>query len=270
MNLAQLPVIKEWVLSWLLLSRNKIVVLASVLVDMLFFFLYGLMTRPIFANLTNHTIIIGSLVSQELRVAAGRARPAVVDLLLQEPTKHFTMQFLGLLLVLAVVVFVIYSVFQGINWWMAASITKKTMHWRDYLLKFAKINILWFVLFSIWYCFDAIFDLRRLVIEKSLNQPAAGASIVLNIILGVIIYFVLVSYPLLSAKKSFSKGFRNLKTIIPALILVVIHFVVGSVILQWLIKINAAVMFIVGILILFVLFAWARTYISLIVERKNV
>ncbi len=269
MKLAQLPVIKEWALSWLLLSRNKTFVLASALVDIVFFYIYGLMTGPIFANLTNHTIIIGTLVSQELRVAAGRARPAVIDLLLLDPTKKFTLQFVGLLLVLAIVVFVIYSIFQGLNWWMASSITKKTMHWKEYLLKFAKINILWFVLFSIWYCLDSIFDLRRLILEKSLNQPAAGASIVLNIVLGIIIYFALVSYPLLSAKKSFSRGL-NFKLIIPAFLLVAVHFLVGNIIIKWLAQINTTLMFVLGAIIFLVLLAWTRTYISLIMEKQNV
>lgn len=265
MNLARLPVIREWVLSWLILGRNKLYVLASSLVDLIFFIAFGFMTGPVYDKLTEHVIIIGSLVSQQLR-APGRARPAIIDVLFQPPVSSFTWKFFLLLLLLAVVVFVIYCLFHGLNWWMATSLTTKKTHWREYMMSFARVNALWFGLFMVWYCIDTIFDLRRLVLEKALDQPAPGAAIVLNIILGIIVYFAIVSYPLLSIKKAFSQGLRRLLFFVPALVFVLAHFLVGNLIIKLLAQVHQGVMFVGGAILLFILMAWTRVYVSVIVR----
>jgi len=58
MSIARLPVIKEWLESWLLLARNSTFVLASGLVDMVFFIAYGFLTAPVFDKLAEHVIVI--------------------------------------------------------------------------------------------------------------------------------------------------------------------------------------------------------------------
>lgn len=269
MGLAALPFIREWILSWAALARNKGYALASALVDALFFIAFGFLTGPVFAKLTEHVIIIGTLVSSQMRSAAGRARPAVIDALFQQPVSRYTWQFLGLLALLLVTVFVLYCALHGLNWWLATSVAGKKTHWRDFLLRFARVNALWFALYVAWYCLDTVFDLRRLVVEKLSSQPAQGPAILLTIALVAIGYFAIVSYPLLNVRKAFALGIRAIPTLVPAFLLVAAHALVGNFIVRWLATVNAAAHFIIGIILLLVLLAWARLYIARVVRAAH-
>ena len=70
MNLAKLTVVKEWLASWKSLRKNPLYLLSSGLIDIVFFITFGLLTAPIFDKLTQHVIIIGSLVSELMRAPA--------------------------------------------------------------------------------------------------------------------------------------------------------------------------------------------------------
>lgn len=270
MSFVKLPFIAEWLTAWALLWRNKGVAIASILVDVVFFIAFGLLTRPVFDKLTEHVIIIGSLVSAQLQAPAGRVRPAVVDTLFQEPVRHYTLQFLGLLAVLAVAVFVLFWLLQGLNWWLAVSLAGGKLPWKKFALGFARVNALWFALFAAWYALDMVFDLRRLVIEKALGQPAGIANAVLSVVLVLIAYFALLSYPSLSVRKAFVSGFRRIAVVVPAFLLVIAHFLAGNLVVNLLAQVNATLMFVLGALILFALFAWARVYIARLVHTHHV
>lgn len=269
MDLAQLPVTKEWWQSWLMLARNKGVALASGLVDVVFFLAFGFLTAPVYDKLTEHVIIIGTLVSEQLRAAAGRARPAVFDVLFQEPVSTYTWQFAGLLVLLAAIVFVLVVVLQGLNWWLAASLANEKQSWRTYLTGFAKVNALWFILFVLWYALDAVVDLRRLVIERTTGQPAAGASIALWVVLAAIAYFALASYPSVSIRKAFAAGTRKAVVLVPAMLAVAAHFLAGNLVLQGIALLSRTAMLVIGVVLLLGLLSWARLYICLVLRRVH-
>lgn len=262
MNLASLPVIREWCASWRLLARQKLLVIASGFMDLLFLIAFGFMTTPVYGKLTEHVIIIGALVSQQLRAAAGRMRPAIIDTLFQEPVRGYTWQFLGLLVVLAVVVFVLFWIFQGLAWWLATAVAGKNMRWRAFLTRFARVNVVWFGLFVLWYVLDTVFDLRRIAVEKATGQAATGAGIVLFGVLVLIWYFAIISYPLLRIKQSFVLGTQKAGVLVPAFALVIVHFLAGNLVVRWLAGLSTALMFVVGAILLVVLLAWARVYMS--------
>lgn len=264
MNLAKLTVVKEWLASWKSLRKNPLYLLSSGLIDIVFFITFGLLTAPIFDKLTQHVIIIGSLVSELMRAPAGRARPAVVDALFMEPVKQFTWQFFGLLLLLAVTIFVLYCILHGFCWFMAIYLAGKKTSWKKHMIGFARVNLLWFGLFVAWFATDAIFDLRRLVVEKASGQPDMTSAVVLYVVLLAIIYLALLSYPSLSIKSAFS---RNITAAFPAIVLVIIHFLAGNLVVTWLGQLNQTLMFVAGAIILFVLMAWARLYIARSVKR---
>ncbi len=269
MNLATIIFIREWITAWRLLARHALVAFASGLIDLVFFLAFAFFTTPVFGKLTTHVIIIGSLVSEQMRAPAGRLRPAVIDTLFQEPVRQYTVQFLGLLLLLAVIVFVLFCLFQGMNWWLATSIAGKKQNWRAFLLGFARVNLLWFGLYALWYCADTVFDLRRLMLEKSLGQPAPTASIVLAIILAVLIYFAIISYPLLSIRKAFRAGTRGARVLIPAVLLILVHFLAGNLMTQWIARVNTLAMLVIGAVLLFSLLAWSRVYLARMVQRVS-
>lgn len=268
MSIARMPVIKEWLESWMLLGRNTTFVLASGLVDIVFFIAYGFLTAPVFDKLTEHVIVIGTLVSEQMRVAAGRARPAVIDTLFQQPVSQYTWQFVGLLIVLVLVVFVLFCVFQGLNWWLATSVIGKKQQWRDFLLRFARVNLLWFGLYVVWYCIDTVFDLRRIVVEKATGQAAGAAPMIaLSFALIVIAYFALISYPLLNIRKAFLIGIRHAAVLVPGVLLAGAQFLAGNFALRWLATVNATAHFILGAVLLLVLLAWTRIFMTRLAQR---
>jgi len=202
-----------------------------------------------------------------LQVPAGRARPAVIDALFQPPVDNYTWQFFGLLLVLALVVFVLFCIFQGLNWWFAAGIAGNAGKYKSFLLGFARVNVLWLLLGMIWFCLDAVFDLRRLLIEKATGQPATLAGNILLVVLVLVIYAALVSYPVLNIRKALALCFSMATVLIPGLLLVFAHFLVGNMIVRWLYTLNQTLMFVVGAVLLLVLISWARVYVARVVLR---
>jgi hypothetical protein len=290
MEIADLPFISGWKKSWKLLVHNKSYVLAAGLLDVIFWFVIGLpfvfdlvgfvltvsrifpapqagtISAILFNRMTEHIIIIGTLVSEQLRVAAGRARPAVLDVIFQPPVSTYTWQFLGLFVLLVVTVFVFFSILQGLAWWLATSITGREKNWRAYLAGFARINVLWFVLYAAWYCVKSIADLRGLAVQKATGQAPLSAGIALTIVLGITIYFAVLSYPSLSIRTSLSRGIRNAFVLFPAILLVVAHFLAANLLVRWLEGISTLLMFLFGVVLLLVLFAWMRVYLTLTVR----
>jgi hypothetical protein len=269
MNFAKNSVVRNWIESWKVLWLQKWYPLVSGIIDLFFLVAFGFFTGPVFDALSRHIIIIGSLVSGALQTPAGRARPAVMGVLFQEPARQFTMQFLGLLAVLGVVVFVLYCLFQGLNWYLAKTLIGKPGKWRTFLLRFTKINVLWFLLYAIWYVVDAVFDLRRLAIEKATGQTASGAGIALLAVIAIMIYFALVSYPLMSVRAGFVLGIRRFAVLVPAFVLIAVQFLAANRLLAWLAPISRTTVFVLGAIFLFVLFAWTRVFVLKIVGGEQ-
>ena len=291
--LAELPLIKEWTHSWLVLARNKGYVLASALLDIVFFFLVGMpfiydwfsaavhsfniisLPRPgfipalFFEQLQNHIGIIFKLTAEQMRAAAGRARPAVLDTLFQPPVSAYTWQFLGMLVLVVLFVFLLFSIIQGLAWWMATNAAGKHSSARSYVLKFAKLNLLWFGLYFLWQCLDNLFDLRDVVIEQASGSPSFTSDIVFSIILLAIVYAALLSYPVLSARTAVKTGTRKLYVLLPAVLIMGVHLLAGNAIVKWLAPLSAPVAFVLGAVILLVLLAWARVYITLVMKRAT-
>lgn len=169
---------------------------------------------------------------------------------------------------LVLAVFVLFCVFQGLNWWLATSVIGKKQQWQEFMLRFARVNLLWFGLYVVWYCIDTVFDLRSIVVEKATGQAAgAVAPMVLALVLIVIAYFALLSYPLLSIRKAFSIGIRHAAVLVPGVLLAGAQFLAGNFALRWLATVNATAHFILGAVLLLVLLAWTRIFITRLVQR---
>jgi hypothetical protein len=268
MKLAKIKAVKEWIAAWKALAANGWYVGANAALDIIFFVLYGFVTAPLFAKLTEHVIAIGTIAAEQMRSVAGRARPAVIDVLFQQPVSRYTWQFIALIVLLSIVVYVLYCIFQGIAWYLAGRITGSRVYWRNYLLHFARINLLWGGLYLIWQCLSTVFDLRRIAIEKLMNQIAPTSGYFFSVLLGLIIYFAIVSYPILSIRKAFASGLRKIPVLIPAALVIGVQFFAGNFIAKWITGINAKFGFILSVMLLLVLFAWTRAYVTFVVRRS--
>jgi hypothetical protein len=260
-------IVTEWISVWQLIWSKAWYVPASALLDILFLVLYGLMTAQIFDKLTEHVFVIGTLATEQMNAVAGRARPAVIDVLFQEPVSRYTWQFIALLVLLAVVVFVLFCVFQGLAWFAAAKLAGSKMHWRKYLLVFARISALWAGLYFLWQCADTVLNLRRIAVEKMAGQIMPESGFVMPILLGVLVYFAVVSYSLLEIKKAFAVGARKISLLLPAVVIVCIQFFVCNYLLTKLTAISPKFAFIASAIVLVLLLAWTRAYATLVVRR---
>jgi hypothetical protein len=262
-------IVQEWAYAWKELWSKGWYLPSSAALDIVFLVLYGFMTAPVFGALTEHIIAIGTFLSGQMSAAAGRARPAVIDALFQPPVSKYTWQFIGLLLVLGAVIFCLYWIFQGLAWFIAGKAAGSKESWRHYLLHFARINALWLGIYFAWHCLDTLFALRRLVIEKAAGIPAPEAGIALWFVLAVAAYFAVLSYPVLSIKKAFSSGTRNILVFLPVFAISALQLFIGNFAMRELAKASPKFAFIIGAIILFVLFAFTRLYISIVVRKSN-
>jgi hypothetical protein len=248
--------LSEWIDSWGLLWRKKWVVPLSGIFDIAFLVAFGLFTGPVFDALARHAIIIGSLVSHGLRNPAGNV--------FEGPAGHYVLQFFCLLAVLGIVVFAVYCIFQGLAWHVARTAAGRKESWRFFLLQFARINIIWFVLFAAWWVVAVLLDLRRIFVEKISGQPAGIAVSAWLAVLLVLFYFAIISYDVMGLRPGFVLGFRKAFILVPAVLLamipafIVARFVSG----RLLVLVPAAMIFLV-------LCAFARVFVLRIVARVS-
>ena len=261
-------VFKDWTCTWRLIWAKGWYVPASAVLDVLFLVFYGFMTAPVFDKLTEHVIVVGTLVTEQVGTVAGRARPAVIDALFQPPVSRYTWQFFALLVLLAVVIFVLFCVFQGLAWFAASRLAGSKMCWRKYLLAFARINLLWAGIYFLWQCADTILKLRGIAVAKMMGQAIPESGIAMPFLLGVVAYFAVISYPLLEIRRAFMVGVRKIAILLPPAVIVVLQFVICNYLLNKLAAINPKLSFIAGAIVLLVLLAWTRAYVTLVVKRN--
>jgi hypothetical protein len=260
MNWTKYAPVREWIGAWKAVFSAKWYLPFSAALDLAFFVLYGFMTAPLLSLLSDHTIAIGMLLSGQMRAAEGGARPAVISVLFNPPVSKYVLQFIILLVVLALAVFLLYCMLQGLAWRIAGMLSGLKMHWRAFLLHFARINLLWFGLYCLWHCVSMALELRGIFIGAGRTPPGA----VMYVLLGLAAYFAVVSYPLLSIKKAFVSGARNALVLVPAVAVVIAQFFVGNAVIKLVGGAGRIVPLVAGAIILLVLFAWSRAYITFV------
>jgi hypothetical protein len=288
--LADLPLIREWLESWKLLCRNLLAVLASGLVDVVFLFLIGLpfifdllglvvhnfrilsLPQPgflpslFFTGLTNTLQNLYVTLNQQIAALAGRARPAIIDLLFQQPTSAFTWKFLALFVAMIIVVWLFFALLRGTSWWIAASIAGRTQKARSYLKRFAGVSSVWFGLLLLWQVADSVLDIRNIALKAATGQEAGGG-ILMIVLLAAIVYFATISYVTLHVRSAFIVGAKKVAGVLPAFVFVIIHFLAGNLVVGKLAAVSAMLSFIIGALLLLILLAWSRVYLTLVLEK---
>lgn len=266
MKMRKTSVFNEWLFAWKLIWKKEWYVPASAVLDVLFLVLYGFMTSQLFDKLTEHVIVIGTLLTEQMRAVADRTRPAVIDALFQPPVSKYTWQFVALLVILAIVIFVLFCVFQGLAWFVAARLTGLRMHWRKYLLVFARISLLWAGLYFFWQVADTVLNLRRIAVEKITGQVISGSGVVMPVLLAILVYFAIVSYALLGIKNAFVVGTKKIMVLLPAVVIVCLQFFICNYLLTRLAEISPKLSFIITVIVLLVLLAWTRAYATFVVR----
>lgn len=250
-----------------LVFQNKLKLLACVIAEILFFFIYGLATAPIYQKLVQYTNIIGALASDAL-TAAAREQNSVMSVLSSEAIKPYLIDVLLLLLLLCAVAFLLYCVFQSFIWNMSLSMAGRKIRYLDYLKKFMLVNTVWLLFFIIYYFAGFAVEIRGAAI-KTIAQaaPSNALHIVLSAYLVIVFYFAVISYVDLSAKKSFGFGVRNIRELLPAWLIIAAYFLILQLVLSQVMQLNYIAGIAVGIIITIPSLTIARVYISRVIQK---
>jgi len=256
----------EAIKSLKLMKQNSPLIIFSSILDVIFLIVYGFLTAPLFFSIVENITSVGTKLSQ-LAPEFSRTftvNPGIINLLFTHPSlKPHTNTLIASYLILVLVIFVLYNLFQGINWRLARQITGDNTEWGSYLGRFAKINVFWIFLFVIYHILDVIASLQQTIAEGVVNtRPTNTLGIISIIFLVTIIYFAFISYNSLSIKKSFKEGIKKAKNFVPMYLVIAAVFVIIQYLLVLVQKLGTATTFIVGVALLLPALSWTRIYIT--------
>jgi len=246
---------------------NKGLFLLSCVLDIILFLIYGFATAPIYNKLLAHINLIGSNAGTAVQEAT-RYSQGFFSILAHESIKPYLYKIALLLLLLAATVYLIYCILQAINWKIALQMTGKKIRYLDYFKKFLIINIIWFILYIIYYLLVLAVDLRKILITTIAQaQPSSVLNIILTFYLIIIAYFAAISYIQLSVKKSWQTGTKKIKQLFPSVLLIAAYLMLINIITGQLIYFNPIIGMITGTILLIPAFTIGRIYISLLINK---
>nr|AQS33581.1 hypothetical protein [uncultured archaeon]AQS33876.1 hypothetical protein [uncultured archaeon] len=179
------------------MKKNPVFVLAVVGLDLLFVifctFIYSLVGNQIAA----HAVLIANQVSPML----AQGQTGLLAKLFQGSLQPLTVKLLVLVGLFFVLLYVGYVVLQGLAWWFSSQVAQSAHSLRKYVVLFAKLNVLWLVLFAFIKLLDVFLGLRYQLIRKfapSALNVSAPIITVLFVALGIVVFL---SYGRLRARE---------------------------------------------------------------------
>ena len=211
-----------------------------------------------------HSILISNKLSTIL--AGEQARTGILGHLVGPELSPLTGKLILLILLLFVVIYVLYNIFHGTSWWMATQIAETKWKYKEYMLGFARVNLIWIFGYILFKLFDVILGMRHLIIQKfSPGAPnIAGKVLLVALVLLAIAAFL--SYPKLKARTIFK---TPLRISVPLLILSASMFLAAQFILNNIGKASVDVALIVGIILLFPTMNLIRTYAIRVISHVH-
>lgn len=247
--------------------KNKKWVLLSSFMDLLFFFVYGFATAPIYRKLVEYINVIGSFAGEAIQTATRESR-SMSTILMDPAISSYFYDMILLLIILWITVYVLYCLFQAFNWKIALQLTSKKIRYLDYLKRFAVMNILWFVLFITYYLLGFAIDIRKTIISAVMQtSPSSMLNIIMTFFLVIIAYFAVISYVKISLKKAFFIGKSKIRQLLPSILLITIYILVLNIILALLTQISVILAIVTGLILLIPAITLARIYISLMIQK---
>jgi len=251
-DLSKTLVVRELIKSLYLIKKHIFWLVIASLVDAVFFVAWGFFTTPVKNKIVEHGILISTKISPLL----AEGKTGIVGLMLG-PLKQMTGKLILLLLMLFVVIYIVYTAFQGTSWWMATQIAEKKWTYRKYMLGFARVNLIWLSGYLIYKILDVIFSIRHVVVEKLVPGTPDIAGNILFVFLILLMLAAFISYPTLKARTIFK---TPLKVTVPLIILSASMFLATQFILNNIGKLNVDFALVVGLVLLFPVINLIKTY----------
>ena len=268
-----LTIIKnQFLKSFYILNNNPRCIIFSLIFDLLFFVIYGVVSLAIFNIITDKANILLQIASSNkdsINQLIAEGKNLFQAMMLQP---GFTSSFKAILLlslILMVSIYLIYCIFQSLNWRIARNLTGSKFRVSEFMKSFFKINILWFVLFYLGLFFERIIGI--VLILSSKKQDTGVIALIIAVLIA---YFAFISYALLgkkgAIKQSFVKGFKDFLIFIPMYFIIALMFFIINYVLLFAQQTNYIFMVVLGFLLFLPALAWARVFICLVVNKvKN-
>ncbi len=246
-----------------LLKRNPLQLLVSIIIDSFALFLFGFLSAPVYAKLTEHVIIIGTLVSQKMNASRTRS---VLSMLSDSDSSGFVKQLFLLLFLLLAIAYVIFVLSQGVNFALAKSITGRKSGVRSEIFSFAVIAGVWAAVVGIFYILNMLATLRASLLSKIAPNTGTGLVDVLEAMEAALLFIAIVSF----ASGGVMKGFawiRNNKTdFLASALLATLVFLAVNILMQAIGRISADLIMLGGFFIFLPAIAWLRVFIVELVK----
>jgi len=252
---------KAWNLSW----KNPWLIVASVVSDLVFLFLIGMITTPFRELLIEKIVMIGTIISRNVYATTSLLQQA----LLPESRPLLAWAVILWLCVLLITYF-LYSLFQGSAWFCCSRVVHNDSSWWYYVRRFALINLFWICVYAVLHLLDVYLSLRQrflvLATQSSVTDTPGILLWIVSSVLGLVAVF---SYATLNLGAGFQL-FSNIRLTGPLILILAVLGLNLDFFLAFFGKLHPALLVAAGVLILLPLVALARVYIILVSEKQHV
>ncbi len=262
-DLTKILVVKELINSLQLLKQNSLYFVIAAFLDAAFFFFWGFFTTPVRDAIVAHAVLISNKISE---ILAGRQPQGLLFQLFNPDVKPLTYNMIMLILLLFVIIYITYAIFQGTNWWLSRKIAGQKETYRQYFFGFAKINLLWIGLYALYKIIDAIIGIRNVIVQKFAPGTPNILGILVQLLFALVVLAAIFSYPTLKAKTIFK---TPLKITIPLVILSASIYLAISYITNLIASISIDAALIAGIILVFPALVLIRVYITRVLTNVN-
>ena len=194
---------------WNILLGKKKENLILMGIELLFFLLYGFLASFFIKSIRVNLVYVGDAISQ----ASQDVNFVMSDIIFSSPEFH---RIVLLSLGLGLITYFLYGFFYSRLW--TASLKQAGVKVESsYTKRFFLVNIVWFILFSVYVLVDFFLSYVDTVGERLNPIGFIGLSELSLILLVFVLYFATISYVLISSgkrghvQKSFGLGFKKIK-----------------------------------------------------------
>jgi len=255
--------------------NNKSYLFLPGIFDILLLSFYGFISRNIWVRILEHVQAIAFVAQNKpSEISKNIPTEGIIGAFAGDATAYYLRNFLLLLLILTIITYFLYCLFQSSAWYFAKNQDKKETVFYKYLLQFFRINILWFILFLIYYSINVIYGYTAQ--RASRFNQATNASLVfwsLIIFLTLIAYFAFISYGLIGNyrdrviyKRALILGIRKVHTLMPMFLIIIGVFITINYLLKFAALANEWIAIIFGFILTMPALAFTRLYLIKVIE----
>lgn len=266
----QISKLKE---TFVLLKENPSYLAVPVMIDIVFLFLVGFLgsylaskSMPYFESFANINMAATAINTVDNSEMSGFLQQSAEKMMLSS-------KIMAVFAEVVFTVFILWIVFQGINWFLASKCVSKDTKFKKYFLNFSANSFLWFIANVIIWVFFINISFKNVVSSAGISQSLINLLFIALFLVWT--YFLFVGYAISykyslmeSLKKILVIGINDFKEIISAYIILVVLFLLANFLLRLFGSISFAALIISGIIIVLPLIAFARVYLVKVFESK--